>query len=54
MLSTLQVPSVPQLEDGFELNVVIVVSEEECAFGDSCDTSDGCSSTSPSACNSGA
>lgn len=50
---TLQAPSAPRLDDGFDLNVIIVVSDEECAVSESCDTSDGCSSTCPSACNSG-
>ena len=49
MPSTLQAPSVPQLEDGFDLNLVIVVTEEDCAVGEDCDTSDSCSSTCPSA-----
>jgi FxLD family lantipeptide len=54
MPATLQLPAGPELDDDFDLKVVIVVSDEECAVSESCDTSDGCSSTCPSACNSGA
>ena len=37
-------------EDGFDLTVSIITNDEECAESNSCDTSDGCSSTCPSAC----
>jgi FxLD family lantipeptide len=53
MPATLQVPSTPELDDGFDLKVVLVVSDEECAVTESCDTSDSCSSTCPSARVSG-
>ena len=54
MPATMLLPLGPELEDKFDLNVVIVFNDEECAVSESCDTSDGCSSTCPSACTSGA
>lgn len=54
MPTTLQATSTPPLDDGFDLKVIIVASDEDCDADENCDTSDGCSSTCPSACNSGA
>lgn len=44
-------PSGQSSADGFDLHLSIIPNgEEECAQSDDCDTSDGCSSTCPSAC----
>src|SRR4051794_6705415 len=49
--ATLITPSGPFTGDGFDLRVAIIANgEEECAQSDDCDTSDGCSTTCPSAC----
>ena len=45
-------PAPPSIEDGFDLRINIIRNDEECAESGTCDTSDGCSSTCPSACAS--
>ncbi|MGH3623815.1 MAG: FxLD family lanthipeptide [Sciscionella sp.] len=37
-------------DDGFDLQVRIVANDMRCVQSAGCDTSDGCSSTCPSAC----
>lgn len=54
MPTMLRARPAPLLDDGFDLKVIIVASDDSCGAGGDCDTSDGCSSTCPSACNSGA
>jgi FxLD family lantipeptide len=40
-------------DDGFDLQLKIVSNDTPCVQSAGCDTSDGCSSTCPSACVSG-
>lgn len=54
MPTMLQARPAPLPDDGFDLKITIVASDDGGCAGGDCDTSDGCSSTCPSACNSGA